>query len=76
MRAVLATIVDLALCAVVSYLGFRAGVLIAGCRDMSNCPPLAPLVILGVVVGIILYFGAGYLLWRTTPGRRACGVIN
>jgi len=75
-RAALAPIVDLALCAVVSYLGFSAGVLLAGCRDMSNCPALAPLAILGVVVGVALYFVAGYFLWRTTPGRWACGVTG
>lgn len=70
MRRALAAGLDAVSAALLSYLGFRLGDAAAACKDPGSCPLLAPLIVFCVLAAVLLYFGAGYLLWRSTPGER------
>jgi hypothetical protein len=70
MRTALAALVDTLAVLVLGYLGFRLAVSTAPCSDLGECAILTPMVIAAAVVLIAAYFGAGYLLWRRTPGER------
>lgn len=69
MRQVLAALVDAVLAAALAFAGFRVGLWSAPCRNMGSCFPLTPLIIVFVLAGMVLYFGLGYLAWRSTPGQ-------
>jgi hypothetical protein len=70
MRHVLASLMDAAVAALLGLAGFRLGLASAPCSEPGNCFAQVPLILLGIVVGVLLYFGVGYLLWRSTPGER------
>lgn len=69
MRAALATVIDVLLMALIAYLAFRLAVAAAPCRYLGGCTLLTPLAILFMLIGLALYLGLGFLLWRTSPGR-------
>lgn len=75
MREVVASLVDVLAVGSLAFGGFRLALFSSPCRgDLADCFPLAPLVVLAVIVCPALYFGLGYALWRSTPGRRLAGV--
>lgn len=70
MRLALAAAVDVAAVAILGFLAFRLGIWGAQCgKHMDNCFILNPLIILLLVVSLGLYFGVGYRVWRSTPGK-------
>lgn len=69
MRAMLAALIDTSLAALVGFVAFHLAVLTAPCSNLGACTILTPLVLLFVTLGLILYFGLGFALWRTTPGK-------
>lgn len=69
MRRLLAAAVDLAAGVALGDLAFRLALAGVPCRNLGDCPPLGPLVALAILLALVLYFGAGYLLWRCTPGE-------
>jgi hypothetical protein len=74
MRSVLAAITDAAFVAVLGFVGFRFALWATPCgNNLADCFPLAPLIVVCVVLGIAGYFGASYLAWRVTPGQKVFG---
>jgi hypothetical protein len=73
-RRVAATVTDALLSALLAYLGFRLALWGTPCSDTASCFPLAPTVVACVLLGAGVYFGAGYRLWKSTPGQRLFAV--
>lgn len=73
-KRVIAALVDSALVALLAYLGFRLAVPVSGCRDLSSCPPLTPLIAVAALAFIAIYFLAAYACWHRTFGQRILGV--
>ena len=75
MRRMLAAVIDVVLAAVLSFLGFRLALPAAGCgANEGSCPLLTPLAIVFILLALALYFGAGQVLWKATPGERVAGL--
>jgi hypothetical protein len=71
MRGVLAALTDALVVAGLGFVAFRLALVTAPCNgNMGDCASLTPLVVLFVLLALVLYFGAGQLLWRSTPGQR------
>jgi hypothetical protein len=75
MRWALAAVIDAIAAGLLGYLGFWFGDWVTPCPGgQGNCAPLAPIIVLCVILPLAVYFGFGFLLWRGTPGRRALQV--
>lgn len=74
LRRALAALIDAAAAALLAYLGFRLAVPLSGCRDLSSCPQLAPLIVVVAIVLIGLYFFSALALWHQSPGQRLLAV--
>lgn len=74
MRTALAALIDSAFIAALGFIAFQFAVLSAPCASLGACTILAPLAILSMLVLLFLYFGAGYVVWKTTPGRALTGM--
>lgn len=71
MRRVLAGLVDVGLVAILTYIAFRLALWATPCgNNLANCFPLAPAIVVSVLLALTLYFGLSYLAWKTTPGQR------
>jgi hypothetical protein len=70
MRRSLASVTDAIATALGGFLGFRLALAVTPCASLTDCAVLTPAIILAVLIALSLYFGAGYLLWHTTPGQR------
>jgi hypothetical protein len=71
MRSVLAALTDALVVAGLGFLAFRLALVTAPCNgNMGSCASLTPIVVLFVLLALVLYFGVGQLLWRSTPGQK------
>jgi hypothetical protein len=71
MKRLVATLIDTVAVFALGYAGFLLAETAASCGPPgTSCPLLTPVVLLFVLVLVAAYFGAGYLLWRSTPGER------
>jgi hypothetical protein len=52
------------------FIGFRIVEAAVPCKDLGNCFPLTPLVVVAVIALAGAYFLIGYLAWHHTPGER------
>ena len=69
MRRVVAALIDSAATALLGFAGFWVGYHATPCATVSECPPLAPAAVVGVLLFAGLYYLGGYLLHRSTPGQ-------
>lgn len=70
MRQGAAAAVDAALVGLAAFLGFRFALWSVPCRQLSDCVILTPLIVVSVVAAVGIYLVAGWLLWRTSAGRK------
>jgi hypothetical protein len=73
-RLVFAAIVDAAAVAVAGFAGFWLGYHLTPCSDVSDCPPLAPVTVIAVIVFVGTYFLVGYYFLHRTVGQWLLGV--
>ena len=71
MRGALAALTDALVVCGLGFVAFRLALVTAPCNgNMGDCASLTPLVVFFVLLALVLYFGAGQLLWRSTPGQK------
>lgn len=71
MRRVLAALTDALVVGGLGFVAFRLALATAPCSgNMGDCASLTPIVVFFVLLALVLYFGAGQLLWRSTPGQK------
>jgi hypothetical protein len=69
-RRVVAAVTDAVLAALLGFLGFRFALWATPCGgNQGNCFPLTPAIVVCVLAALVLYFGLGYVAWRSTPGQ-------
>jgi hypothetical protein len=74
MRSVLAAFTDAASIAVLGFLAFRFALWATPCgSNLGDCFPLAPLIVICIVLAIVAYFLVSLLFWRTTFGQMLSG---
>lgn len=71
-RRLIAAVIDVAAIAILGLLAFRCALWIEPCGG-GQCPLLAPLSVVLMLLALLLYFGAGHFLWHTTPGEHIAG---
>jgi len=70
MRLALAAISDAAIVGGLSYAAFRLAFAATPCRETSSCLPLAPAVVIAVLLVVVLYFAVSLRVFHATPGQR------
>lgn len=76
MRTAAAGILDALAAAVLGFLAFHLADTAVPCTSQSSCAPLAPAVILAIIIALLVYFAGSHLLWRQTPGQRLFGIAD
>lgn len=75
-RIALAAVLDSAVAALAAFAGFRLALAVVPCDEISECPILTPLIVLGVIVLVGAYFALGFALWKDTPARGVLGLAG